>query len=94
MKPEVQALLTKARESADAAKLLGEKNYWDFAAIALAFVPRNFGFIMRAVALTKLAVDKRRSKQLHVCSASALDSSTPRGHAARPLAGLFFSHAC
>ena len=32
MKPEVQALLKKARESADAANLLGGKNYWDFAA--------------------------------------------------------------
>ena len=32
MKAEVQALLEKARASADAAKLLGEKNYWDFAA--------------------------------------------------------------
>ena len=60
------------------------------ATIALAFVPCNFGFILRAVALTKLAVDKRQSKQLHICSASALDSSAPRRHAERPLAGLFF----
>ena len=32
MKPEVRALLHKARESVDAARLLGEKCYWDFAA--------------------------------------------------------------
>jgi len=32
MKPEVQALLTKARESVDAAKLLGGKSYWAFTA--------------------------------------------------------------
>lgn len=32
MKPEVQALLKKARESVDAAKHLGDKGYWDFAA--------------------------------------------------------------
>jgi uncharacterized protein len=32
MKPEVQALLTKARESATAAKVLAERGYWDFAA--------------------------------------------------------------
>jgi uncharacterized protein (UPF0332 family) len=32
MKAEVQALLRKARESAEAAKVLGEKGYWDFAA--------------------------------------------------------------
>lgn len=32
MKPEVQSLLKKARESVDAAKHLGDKGYWDFAA--------------------------------------------------------------
>jgi len=64
------------------------------AAIALAFVPRNFAVIMRALAVTKLAVDKGQPKRLHICSAPALDLSTPRGHAERPLAGLFFSHAC
>ena len=34
------------------------------AAIALAFVPRNFAVIMRAVAVTKLAVDKHPAKRL------------------------------
>jgi uncharacterized protein (UPF0332 family) len=32
MKPEVRALLQKARESVDAARLLCGKGYWDFAA--------------------------------------------------------------
>lgn len=32
MRPEVQSLLQKARESVDAARLLGGKGYWDFAA--------------------------------------------------------------
>lgn len=32
MKPEAQALLTKANESVAAAGVLGEKAYWDFAA--------------------------------------------------------------
>ncbi len=32
MKPEVLALLRKARDSTDAAKLLRTKGYWDFAA--------------------------------------------------------------
>lgn len=61
------------------------------AAIALAFVPRNFAVIMRAVAvgMTKPAGDKRQPKRLPICSAPALDSSTPCGHAERPLAGLF-----
>jgi len=64
------------------------------AAIALAFAPRNFAVIMRAVAVTKPAVDKPQPKRLPIRSAPALDLSTPRGHAERPLAGLFFSHAC
>src|SRR5207237_6243117 len=32
MKPEVESLLHKARESVNGAALLGEKAYWDFAA--------------------------------------------------------------
>ena len=32
MKPEVQSLVQKARASVDAARLLGERGYWDFAA--------------------------------------------------------------
>ncbi|MBI3853172.1 MAG: hypothetical protein HY298_23220 [Verrucomicrobia bacterium] len=60
------------------------------AAIALAFVPRNFAVIMRAVAARKLTVDKLQPRRLFICSAPALDLSTPRGHAERPLAGLFF----
>lgn len=63
------------------------------AAIVLTFVPRNFAVVMRAVAVTKLAVDKRQPKQLSTGSATALNSSTPRGHAERPLAGLFFLYA-
>jgi hypothetical protein len=38
------------------------------AAIALAFVPRNFAVIMRAVAVTKLTVDKPQPKRLAIRS--------------------------
>lgn len=65
------------------------------AAVALALVPRNLSIIMRGVGVSKSAVDKFQPKRLLIRSASALDLSAPRGHAERPLAGLFFlSHAC
>ena len=38
------------------------------AAIALAFVPRNFAVVMRAVAFTKLAVDKPQPNWLVIRS--------------------------
>ena len=62
--------------------------------VVLTFIPGNFARIMRAVAAPKHGIDKHRHKRLPMCSAPALDLSTPRGHAVRPLAGLFFPHAC
>lgn len=61
------------------------------AAIALAFVPRNFAVIMRAVAFTKLTVDKPQPKRLTVRSRAGASFIYSPPHTPKGLGRGYFS---
>jgi uncharacterized protein (UPF0332 family) len=76
MKPEVQALLKKARESADAAKLLGEKGYWDFAA--------SRAYYAMFYAAEALLLDRGLSFSSHSAVIAAFGKEFAKSHALDP----------